>query len=88
MQLSLLDVSDLTEVLRKKLNIPNAGFMPMGMPMGMPMQAAAPAGEACIVSCSSKECMSSWKWNSKQLHQQVQLAPWCPEGSRLPAALA
>ncbi|GAB4813632.1 hypothetical protein N2152v2_000678 [Parachlorella kessleri] len=45
-KLSLLDVSDLTEVLRKKLNIPNAGFMPMGMQMGMPMQAAAPAGGA------------------------------------------
>jgi hypothetical protein len=50
MQLNLLEVSDLTEILKKRLNIqtPAFGGMPFGMPMaaaGVPA-AAAPAGES------------------------------------------
>lgn len=48
LKLSLLDVSDLTDILRKRLNIPAPAFggMPMGMPMGLAMQAATPAAAA------------------------------------------
>lgn len=43
-QLNLLEVSDLTEVLKKRLNIQPAAF---GMPMGMPLAAQpSPSGAA------------------------------------------
>ena len=47
-QLNLLQVSDLTEVLKKKLGITGGGMM--GMPMGMPMMGAAAAPLPCSSS--------------------------------------
>jgi Ribosomal protein L7/L12 dimerisation domain len=45
-QLNLLEVSDLTEILRKRLNIQApAGGMGFGFPAGMPMAAAPAAGK-------------------------------------------
>lgn len=42
MQLNLLEVSDLTEILRKRLNIQAPSFaMPMGMPVAAGAQAVA-----------------------------------------------
>ena len=38
--LTMLEVSDLTTLLKDTLNIPDAA-MPMGMPMGMPVAGAA-----------------------------------------------
>ena len=48
-QLNLLEVSDLTEILRKKLNIQSpAGGMPFGFPGGGMQMAAAPAAGKLI----------------------------------------
>lgn len=61
-QLNLLEVSDLTEILRKKLNIQMpAGGMAFSMPQGAPMAAAAPGGKQsihCISEAPSKPLTS------------------------------
>ena len=52
-QLNLLQVSDLTEVLKKKLGIQGGAMM--GMPMGMPMMGAAAAPAAAPAAEAPKE---------------------------------
>lgn len=53
LSLNMLEVSDLKNVLKEKLNLPDD--MPMGMPMGMPMMQAAPAVASTADGSSEEE---------------------------------
>lgn len=49
-QLTLLEVSDLTQLIKKRLGLPD---MPMGMPMGMPM-AMAPGPQQAVPAAAAE----------------------------------
>lgn len=79
--LTLIEVSDLSELLKKRLNLPDAPVMPMGG--FMPVAAAAPAEEAQEEAVKNSFNVKILKFDEKQKIPLIKLVKGLVEGMNL-----